>query len=307
MINCYICGKPLYTNREIAMHFSYVHKMNKDEYKKELLKIYPELFICCKNCGIKIPKYKNEGGCDCCSDKCKKELLVKKNTGRVQSEETIRKRIRNTDQTKKEQTRQNTMIERYDSLYNPFNPEERNKKLSEALAGRKHTKEHHEKVTESKRKNGTLKHKQSTKDNISKILLAYYSNEDIDHSVTLPKKPTGSGLKGKFECGEINGIYYRSSYEKIFLHLCDKYNIAVETAATKEFRVRYEYEGKMHWYYPDFFLTDFGVVVEIKPINLLGFNENPNKIHHGMIKHSFWLVTEEELEEKSFYEHISSF
>lgn len=55
-------------------------------------------------------------------------------------------------------------------------------------------------------------------------------------------------------------------------------------------------------------MPEYDVVVEIKPVNMVEFNENCEKIHEGMLNYSLWLVTEEELfEENNFYEHILSF
>lgn len=309
MIKCFICGEILNDRKEISGHFRISHKMSKEIYKIELLKFSPEIFDSCKNCGKKVPKFPNEGGSTSCSEECKKILLVNKNKGRIQKQSTINKRIKNTNQKKKEQTRQKSMLEKYNNLYFCENPEERSEKISKSLTGIPHSEEHHLKVINSKRTNGKLNHSTETKIKIKNSLLEYYQNENIEHSVNIPKiYKSGKGLCGGFKTGFKLGVFYRSSYEKQFLDLCEKFNVKVESAATKEFRVRYTLDNKNHWYYPDFYLPDYDIIVEVKPLSLLTFNENDSKIYEGMRLYSYWLVTEEELfEENSFYEHILSF
>ena len=238
---------------------------------------------------------------------CALPILKNKNKNRVQSKETIENRINNTDQTKKEQTRQKTMTERYGSLLYAPNPKERNEKISKSLSGKPHSKNHHVKIIENKRKNNKLKHKNESKIKIKQKLLNYYSDDSIDHCITLAKSEKKTKTTKGFLCGYFNGIFFRSSYEKKFLEFCEKYKIKVESAENKNFRLRYLYEGKKHWYYPDFYLPDFDVVVEIKPLSLLDFDRNLEKINVGMLNYNFWLITEEELEENVFYEHILSF
>lgn len=190
-LECYVCSKEFDSIRKLGNHLSRMHKINKQEYKLVLMGIYPGLFDNCKNCGIKIPKYFSDGGSRCCSKECSYQLLKNKNKGRLQSKETIKKRVLNTDQKKKEETRQKTMIEKYDAIYYFSNSKERNEKISKSLINKIHAKEHSSKIVESKRKNGTLKQKTDTKKQISDSLKQYYANDDIDHCITLPKEGKG--------------------------------------------------------------------------------------------------------------------
>lgn len=298
MYNCPICNKSHDTLRKISCHIQSNHKIDP---KDVLFDVYPELFRSCKHCGIKIKHYISDSQSrKMCSHECNIEWRKSKK----QSPETIAKRIRNTNQTDKEQTRRNTMLERYDRVYYCPDPVARSEKISAYHKGKSHTKEHHEKVIESKRINNNLKHSPETKQKISNSVKAYYDNDEIDHSVTIAI--AGKGGRG-YSQGLYNEIYYRSSYELKFLKLCEKYNIKVESAATKEFRIRYKHDGKKKYYYPDFYLPEFDIVVEIKPLTMLDYGCNADKINEGCRHYSFWLVTEEELEEFNFINEVNSF
>lgn len=298
MLICPLCNKSHDTLRKISKHIQAKHNLIP---KDVLFGLYPDIFKDCGFCGVKIKHYKTDSQSrKFCCEEC--ETSWRKS--RKQSPETIAKRIKNTDQTKKENNRQNTMMEKYGNVFHFPDEEDRRNKLSISHRGKKHTTEHHQKVIESKRNNGTILHTQSTKQKISNSLLAYYNNDDIDHCVTIPN--AGSGGRG-YKNGTYNSIYYRSSYELKFLKLCEKYSIIVESASTKEFRIRYKIEGKKKYYYPDFYLPEYDVVVEIKPIGMLNVSNNMEKIDAGCKLYNFWLVTEEELEETNFINEVNTF
>lgn len=75
---------------------------------------------------------------------------------------------------------------------------------------------------------------------------------------------------------EYHGLYLRSSYEVDFVKFCEKNNIRF----LYESRVyNYVLDGKVSRYFPDFFLPDYNLIVEIKPefrthlpINIAKFN-----------------------------------
>ena len=65
-------------------------------------------------------------------------------------------------------------------------------------------------------------------------------------------------------------------------------------------------ESKLRMYYPDFYLPDYDIIIEIKPLSMLDFENNEIKIDTGMRRHSLVLVTEEELEDlDAFFEYLS--
>lgn len=76
------------------------------------------------------------------------------------------------------------------------------------------------------------------------------------------------GIGGQmYHQGEINGVRYRSSYEKYFLEFLFSNNI--------EFMYEHKYfeytdlDGKVRKYYPDYYLVKYDLYIEIHPVNLL--------------------------------------
>jgi hypothetical protein len=247
-----------------------------------------------------------------CSCKCRsnndeiRNKISQKNKGKTQSDETVRKRVENTDQTKKEQTRKNTMLERY-GVDNPMRIEEIKQIVIEKSIGRKlptRTEEHSQKIIESKRQNGTLNHSDSTRSKIIDSLNRYYQ-EGNNQSITVTSLPSnGRGHK----TGYHNGILYRSSYELSFIIFCEKNNIEIESCETKERRVRYEYEGKKRWYYPDFYLPVYDICVEIKPVSMMNKLFYIKKKAAESVYNNFIVITENELvDEVKLNEYISCF
>jgi len=285
MYICPICKKEHDTLRKISKHLQAKHNLIP---KDVLFELYPDLFRNCGCCGIKIKQtLSDKQSRKFCGSVCEIEWRKM----RIQSPETIAKRIQNTNQKKKEENRQTTMIGKYSTLSYFPEPENRNKKISEALSGIPHSKEHHKKVINTKRINGTLNHKQETKDLISsKITLNYQSDNPPN---TIPKN--GKGGRG-YKSGYLNGHYFRSSYEKQFIKTCLEYNIKIESAETKEFRVLYEFNGKKKFYYPDFYLPDYNVIIEIKPTTLLDNKINSLKFDAALKQHeNFTILTEEDI------------
>lgn len=87
-----------------------------------------------------------------------------------------------------------------------------------------------------------------------------------------------SQFKGKFKpfnvakyAGNPNQIIYRSSWERLFMVYCDQHP-SILSWNSEEVWIKYEFEGKVRTYYPDFLIkmvdADGNVVdkiVEIKP------------------------------------------
>lgn len=312
-IICEICKLQFKNNHSLAAHIRIKHELTKKQYYDLYIKQDGE--GSCLECG-KDTSFRGNCYLTFCSKKCyssnigTREALSKRVKGKKQSEETIKKRIQNTDQKQKEQARVASMMEKHGTLSTTAvmteeAKKERSKKISNFHSGKKHTKEHHEKVIESKRKNGTLNHTNATKQRMSDSHIANYQSDDPPMPMSINSKgPNGRG----HETGHINGIFYRSSYEKTFLEYCYNKNIKIEPASTKEFRVAYkdEVESKLRMYYPDFYLPDYDIIIEIKPLSMLDFENNEIKIDTGMREHSLVLVTEEELEDlDAFFEYLS--
>lgn len=303
---CKCCEFLAKNHRSLMAHVRWNHKLTVKDYYDIYVKIDGEGL--CPECGNETT-FRGSHYLKYCSKKChatasETRLAISiRATGKKQSQETIDKRIKNTDQKKKEATRQKTMIDKYDSLStNDALTEEqlisKSNKLSAAGKGRKHTKEHHEKIIATKTKNGKLKHTAETKAKMSKTHLANYASDNPPNS--MPKEGK-SGYNHK--TGYVNGIYFRSSYEERFLETCQQFNITVESAGTKEFRLKYFIGDKQHFYYPDFYLPDYDCVIEIKPCSMITVDEVFVKLEAGNMYNkaqNYMVFTEEELFDERF-------
>lgn len=67
-------------------------------------------------------------------------------------------------------------------------------------------------------------------------------------------------LTKKSKCEKYKGFITRSSYERNFIDYCfDRgYKISVPN------KIKYFYDGKYRWFYPDFYLEQFDLIVEVK-------------------------------------------
>jgi endogenous inhibitor of DNA gyrase (YacG/DUF329 family) len=308
MYVCLCCNFSAKNNRSLAAHIKYLHLLSNKEYYDTYIKSNTDGV--CPICNKETSFRGGKGYLKYCSIRCasldpeKREKQSELMIGKRQSQETIKKRIDNTDQNKKEENRKNTMLSKYNSLstddaLSDKEIEEKYLKISQANKGKLHSKEHHEKVINSKRLNGTLLHSEETKRKISEASRKYFSSDNPP--ITLSEsKYKGRGHK----CGYISGLYFRSSYEETFIKYCIENSIKIESAETKEFRIQYEIDGKNKMYYPDFYLPDYDVVVEIKPLSLLDFNME--KIDAACFEYSYVIITEEELADlDNFFNYLS--
>lgn len=291
--NCPICNKETKRFLGVVQHMIRTHGISIDDAGELLMYIHPYLYKNCSYCGKLFNSPKSRGGKLCCSEECSslaKERLRQSKIGKKQSEEQIRKRIENTDQSKKTEKRRITMLDRYGSMFFCKDEEDRNLKISNSHKGKKHSKEHHEKVIDSKRRNGKLNHSEDTKKRISETLLKY--NQDGDsQAVFISRNPNnGRGHTSGF----IDDILFRSSYEELFILFCKKHKIQIVSAEGKDYRVRYitKSTGKKHWYYPDFYLPEYNIIVEVKPKSMIKFNLD--KFEAAMLQFEHFVVIDED-------------
>jgi hypothetical protein len=304
---CNICGKICKNSRCLSKHVQKYHNYTPKQYFDEFLSSDKNNKICpvCKQEKTKFGSILGGYRSITCSVKCCKlhdafeEQRKNINKGRVQSKESVEKRIRNTDQTKKEHTRKQTLLNKY-GVINISQLPEIQKKISIGNKGKIciRTQEHQQKIIESKRKNGTINHTDKTKNKLRKTIREIYESDDPP--ITIPKNITINGRGHK--CGYVGNTFFRSSYEEQFLLTCNKFNIIVETAESKEFRVPYiDHNNIKRMYYPDFYLPEYDVIIEIKPILMLLLENNLLKVTEGMRFHNnYLLLTEEELFDNNF-------
>lgn len=213
-----------------------------------------------------------------CSSKCRanspeaRALHAEVHVGRKQSAEQIANRIAKTDQTAKEAKRKATMIERF-GVDNYAHTTAHKAHTRELATGRviPRTVEHQTKIINAKRRNGTLAHSAETRKKFARIVNERYADPSYDRSVHVTK------VFNSFT-GHYRGLYYRSSYEQMFLRFCRKYFIDVESAGIKKYAVPYvDQYGSERMYYPDFYLPEFDLIIEIKPSTMLKYGSNPRK------------------------------
>jgi hypothetical protein len=295
MEQCKICKKIFKNINGLAKHINNTHC---DITKQQYYDLYiGEIESMCECGNHKKFRGIGEGYRQHCSHKCysgaakTREQRRLMNLGKKQTEETIIKRIANTDQVTKERNKKKTMMERY-GVANCSQIPEISEKISKSNKGKvcPRTSDHQQKIVESKRQNGTNKHTDDTKKKISKSVNDTYQSDNP------PNTLSDSSIKCH-KSGHYEGFYYRSSYELIFLEYCVKNNIKVVSAETTEFRIPYIQDGKRKMYYPDFFIPSLNLLIEVKPVSMLNVGNNPNKIEAAKTqnKHIFKLVTEKEL------------
>jgi hypothetical protein len=291
MVICAICKKQFDNVNGLAKHITNQHKeTSKKSYYDAFISDVKPICYCgrekrFRGLGVGYGKY--------CSQECRnnsetfKAALSNANKGKKQSKETVEKRIRNTDQLKREEKRKSTMIEKY-GVDNPTKINEVKEKLSKKFTGRKTPRKpgQQEKILAAKRKNGTMRHTKETIEKIRKSVNARYQSDDPP--ITLSENNHKNHKTGYF-----NGQFYRSSYERKFMEYCYGNGIKYESAETKDFRLSYTDGVKTKWYYPDFYLEKYDVVVEIKPSGLLTDDTVLSKMNVGMRNYRFVVIDEE--------------
>jgi hypothetical protein len=290
METCKVCDEQFKNLKSLSSHLNIKHNLNSKDYYDKYLKKNGEGE--CSVCGKETTfRGCGDGYLKTCSIKCasldkdyrKKRSDLKK--GKKQSEETIQKRVKNTNQVKKELNRKNTMLNRY-GVDNPTKIEEIKTKISDKLTGVKHerTDEWQKNIINSKRQNNTLKHNTETKNKIKKSLSKYYS-ENLDREKYITTLNNVKHLSGWY-----NNLYFRSSLELSFL-----INYSTKTFTScevKEYSIRYIHNDKIKTYFPDY--TDGKFIYEIKPTSLLEYGVNPIKIQKAkeIFGDTYFVITE---------------
>lgn len=301
-MQCLICHLEFKDIRSVMKHVFFKHKSyTPKSYYDEFLRREDE-GIC--ECGLETTF--RGAGCgylEFCSRTCysnsekTRSNMSAKASGKKQSELTIQKRIANTDQLKKEERRRATCIEKY-GVENTSQVPEIAEKISSSNLGKIciRTKSHSAKIVESRKIKGTNKHSNITKEKISIGIQSskkFQARKEDGTFVNASKTSNSRTL-----CGKFNGIHFRSSYELAFLIEMHSLGVLVESADNKKFSCKYtNLDGRTASYYPDFFLPETNVIVEIKnsrlctlQINILKFDAAKKK--YGVL---FKVLTEDDL------------
>jgi hypothetical protein len=288
---CKICNKELKNLKALSTHINVFHSTtSKDYYDQFLIKDHEgKCYVCGGETtfrGIGVGYLVN------CSTDCRdKNTNIKRDywLGKKQSDETIIKRVTNTDQKTKEINRKKTMVEKY-GTDNPMKLCENKDKVSDKLRGRKQlrTTEWQKNIINSKKNNGTANHSTETKKKITNSINEFYK-KNTDREKYLSKSNNVRHLSGWY-----NGLYFRSSLELSFLIKNNEKKLT--TCEIKQYSVRYTTNNKDRTYYPDY--TDGMFIYEIKPTKLLNFGSNPIKLNAAKKKFGkvYKIITEQECE-----------
>jgi hypothetical protein len=90
-------------------------------------------------------------------------------------------------------------------------------------------------------------------------------------------KPSPMG-SGNGWSGWYREVYFRSILELSYMHLMYNNDIILENGELLKHGIPYIFEGNKRTYFPDFFLPEFNVYIEIKPKNLIKSLQNCAKI-----------------------------
>jgi len=210
-----------------------------------------------------------------CSTKCRdRDKNIKRDywKGKKQNKNHIQKRIENTNQELKQKRWEESNLKKY-GVKNPSKLESVKNKISKGNKGKqnKRTKKWQEKIIESKKRNGTIKHSEETKNKIRDSLNKYH-NENFDRDKYISNENNKNHMSGWYY-----GLYFRSSLELSFLVKNKK--IKLQTCENKKYGLKYKYNNKTKMYYPDY--TDGNFIYEIKPSSLLKYKINKIKIKTG--------------------------
>lgn len=292
MIKCLICSKEFKNLKALSTHINLTHQLTSKQYYDKFIKKDGDGI--CKVCGNKTNfRRLGIGYLQRCSTKC--FLLIHsppENSGRKQDKKIVEKRIKNTNQDLKEKHRKETMFKKYGVSNYGETPQGR-KNASECFKDKPNPRsdEHQKRIIDSKRNNGTLLHSEETKRKIS------ISNSGENNPF---RKYLNKGGKIPKNSGGISGyyddLYFRSSLELSFLHYYKEKNFTILSAENNNYKVTYFIDGKEKIYYPDYFIVELNLVVEIKPHSLLSYNNNKIKTETAKNKfNNYKVLTEKEI------------
>lgn len=265
---CEECGKTYKSIQQLSVHINKEHN-GKDEYFVKWLK--DEFDGKCKICGNEVkltdrlyPYYKN-----CCCKECSNIYNYKQTEKAclklygIENVNKLEKFKEKGKQTKKErygsenynnqEKNKETCLKRY-RVENVFQSEEKKIKIKQS----------------TKIKYGTENNMQSEKgkEEFKESMLKNHGIEWPMQSREIHEKQQKSALLLKHF--RDTNLWYRGSYELDFLE--KYYTIFSDMINNKT--IKYLFEEKLHYYFPDFFIPSLNLIVEIKNSHLLELQKN---------------------------------
>lgn len=122
----------------------------------------------------------------------------------------------------------------------------------------------------------TASKSQLMKDKVKKTNLSKYGfewpnqNQEIYHKIQ----------KGRFKTKKYKNLFYKSTYELDFIKYCENKNITIENSPS----IKYEIDNINRVYFPDFYLPQYNLIVEIKSIYTFNVEKELNLIKEKFCK-----------------------
>jgi len=271
----FICEEcdTLYKNlRELSKHININHNNTKEYYDKWLKKENDDK---CKVCGVKITYsnfrygYKETCSIKCSLEKTKQTCLNKYGVEYVSQSKEIKKKkeetcLKNHDvksgwntEKKKQTIKEKYGNENYVNI-------EKSKQTCLNKYGVEYffkTKEFREKVKQTYLNNLGVDNPFKSKEVKNKIKYAYIKKYGVENPLQ-NKEIFEKQQKSAFKLKQYKNtdVYYRGSYELDFLEkYYDKYPDIINAKS-----IKYMFEGKKHYYFPDFYIPSLNLIVECK-------------------------------------------
>ena len=83
---------------------------------------------------------------------------------------------------------------------------------------------------------------------------------------------TQKSVKSSVKCGVHKDIHYRGTYELNFINFCIENNIQLERGPV----VKYFFDSKNRYYYSDFYLKEYNLIIEVKSTYYYNMDYNKN-------------------------------
>jgi len=152
-------------------------------------------------------------------------------------------------------------------------------------------------------KNNTIRlgktHSEIAKKKMSEAQTKRYQNETERAKARDAWSPKNKNVNGRGKQGIYKDFIYQSNYELNYMKFLEQNNILFQKADTKEHRILYFFKNQKHYYYPDFYLPETDVIVEIKasfavknPVNKAKF-----KAAKKILGDKFIVITEKDIKE----------
>ena len=247
MIKCIECFKDCKNSLSLANHIVGVHKISsKNYYDKHIKKEKDGL---CKNCNKNTKYYSVKSGyAEYCSKSC---LISKRNKENWKNEEYRQSMTEHNKNISKERSKNENFINFRKDLMKKMWKNETYRKI---FSKNSITSEEISKRNKENWKNETYRK------NISDKTKEQWKNEEYREYM---ETKTSRGISGIFK---ESGIYFASSYEAVVIYQLRFLKNKNLQRCPNSLSIKYTgLDQKEHTYYPDFYIPEDNLVIEVKP------------------------------------------